>query len=128
MIVVDTSALYAIYDDEDDAAHMREVIIESRRTLVGSPTAFEFMLVAWKRFGDLGQGRARQLLGAQPLEIVAFTPELVAIATHALHQFGGRPAQLNYGDCMAYALAKSLDAPLLYKGGDFANTDVRSAI
>lgn len=52
----------------------------------------------------------------------------MAIATDALRGFGGRPARLNFGDCMTYALAKSLDAPLLYKGNDFAATDIRSAL
>ena len=49
-------------------------------------------------------------------------------ATDALRRFGGRPARLNFGDCMAYALAKSLGVPLLYKGNDFAQTDIASAM
>lgn len=46
----------------------------------------------------------------------------------ALLRFDGRPARLNYGDCMAYALAKAHGVPLLYKGGAFASTDIRPAL
>lgn len=61
------------------------------------------------------------------IRIVPFEAAYVAIAQAALVTFGGRPAQLNYGDCMCYALAKSLDLPLLFKGNDFAHTDIRPA-
>ena len=53
------------------------------------------------------------------------------VGAEAFRKFGkgsGHPAKLNFGDCFAYALAKQLDAPLLYKGDDFAQTDVRSAL
>lgn len=71
---------------------------------------------------------ARDWLDDSVLEVVPWHDELLTIAHTALARFGGKPAQLNYGDCMSYALAKLLDAPLLYKGGDFALTDIRSAI
>ena len=61
------------------------------------------------------------------VEVVPFTAEQARIAFDAFKRFGkGRGAQaaLNYGDCFAYALAKELGAPLLFKGGDFAQTDI----
>jgi ribonuclease VapC len=63
-------------------------------------------------------------------EIVPFTSEHAALARDAWRRFGkGRhPAGLNLGDCFAYALAKSRDEPLLFKGEDFARTDVKAAI
>lgn len=66
-------------------------------------------------------------------EIVAVPATLdhAHLARLAFRQFGkgmGHPAQLNFGDCFAYALAKSLDAPLQFKGGDFAKTDLRPAL
>lgn len=70
------------------------------------------------------------LLARPRFRIVPWSDALVAIARDAFLTYGkGRhPAGLNFGDCMSYALAKSLDAPLLYKGEDFAKTDVRSAV
>ena len=64
------------------------------------------------------------------LETVAYTQELAAIAREAFLRFGkGRhPARLNCGDCASYALAKSLNIPLLFKGGDFAKTDIVPAL
>ena len=64
------------------------------------------------------------------LEIIAHTAELALIAREAFLRFGkGRhPARLNCGDCASYALAKSLNIPLLFKGGDFAKTDIVPAL
>ena len=65
------------------------------------------------------------------IDVVPVTVELANRARIAHAKYGkgtGHPAQLNFGDCFSYALAKSLDAPLLYKGGDFSKTDIVSAI
>jgi len=70
------------------------------------------------------------LVAALGIEVVALTPEHARIAREAFKRYGkGRrtKAQLNFGDCFAYALAKALDAPLLFKGLDFAQTDVKRA-
>lgn len=128
MIAVDTSALFAIYADEPEADRFMEIVATSGGAAIGTPTAFEFQLVVKKRAGLAGIDRAGRLLSFEPFEIVAWTPDLVAVATDALVRFGGAPAKLNFGDCMAYALAKSLNVPLLFKGGDFAATDVRAAV
>ncbi len=128
MIVVDTSALFAIYAREAEADMFSRYLVSAERAVMGAPTAFEYRVVTFKRFGGRGSDDAALLLDRSPIEIVPFTPELVDIAVDALARFGGRPASLNYGDCMSYALAKSLDVPLLYKGGDFASTDVRAAV
>ena len=70
------------------------------------------------------------LIGRAKIEIVPFDAEQAAIARAAFLKYGkGRhPAALNFGDCAAYALAKSKGAPLLYKGADFAKTDIVSAL
>lgn len=127
MIVVDTSALMAILQQEPEAETFVETIGATSRALVGAPSAFEFLLVTLRQKGPDFRSDAEQLLGLDPIEIVPWTPELLDIATDALSRYGGRPARLNFGDCMAYALAKSLGAPLLYKGNDFAHTDIASA-
>ncbi len=88
-------------------------------------------MVAVGKAGADGRERAEHFLTANPIEIVAVKPDHWPIAVDAFMQFGrgrGHPAKLNFGDCMAYALAKSLNAPLLYKGDDFALTDIRSAL
>lgn len=128
MIVVDTSALIAILFNEPDADTLARALILSDRAVIGAPTAFEFRLVVARKKGVGMLGRADALLAAPTVRIVAWQPAFVALADDALARFGGRPAKLNYGDCMAYALARSLDAPLLYKGDDFAQTDIRSAL
>lgn len=71
------------------------------------------------------------LIDTLRIEISAWTRQHADIAAEAFLRFGrgrGHAAKLNFGDCMAYALAKSLDAPLLFKGDDFALTDIRSAL
>lgn len=98
--------------------------------LIGAPTKFELLLVLGRPFGSQGLSIAAGLIESYGIEVCDWTSQLADIAGQALVSYGkGRhPAQLNFGDCMAYALAKSLNAPLLYKGGDFAKTDIRSAL
>ena len=70
------------------------------------------------------------LLERFDIEVVPFTPELADVARQAYRDFGkgsGHPAKLNFGDCMAYALARSERKPLLYVGKDFAQTDIEAA-
>lgn len=74
--------------------------------------------------------RLDRMLAALAVEIVPVTVEQARLAFDAFKRFGkgrGAKASLNYGDCFAYGLAKELDAPLLFKGGDFAQTDIRPA-
>lgn len=87
------------------------------------------MIVAAGKLGPRGVEQAWRLLAQVEIEMLSFTPSLQQLAIEASLRFGrGRhPAALNFGDCMSYATAKSLDAPLLFKGADFAQTDVRIA-
>ena len=82
------------------------------------------------RQGADEEADVREFLAEFPITIVAWDEHLASFATDAFVRFGkGRHAAgLNFGDCMAYALAKSLGAPLLYKGKDFPQTDIESAI
>ncbi|MEI9850183.1 MAG: type II toxin-antitoxin system VapC family toxin [Sphingomonas sp.] len=128
MIVVDTSALVAIFLREPDALLYEEAIADASRAVVGSATAFEFVLVAFRKKGSGAIAEARTLLAAPAFEHAPCTPDHVVLAADALKRFGGRPARLNFGDCLAYATAKSLGAPLLYKGDDFRHTDIGSAL
>lgn len=128
MIVVDTSALAAILFDEPDAFVYAAALFRSRQTVIGAPTAFELHTVMIRRKGPSYTARADALLARARIEILPWASDHVALAIHALRTFGGGPANLNYGDCMTYAVASHLHVPLLYKGDDFAHTDVRSAL
>jgi ribonuclease VapC len=129
VIVVDTSALIAILWREPDAEALEDALFRVSRRLLAAPVALEFYMVAngagsWSDLPDA-------MLSRLNLTIEPWTGEHLAIARAAFRRFGkgqGHPAQLNYGDCMSYALAKALDVPLLFKGGDFALTDVVPAL
>lgn len=130
MIVVDTSALIAMLRDEPEAEALTHAIFDARVSVIAAPTALEFFMVAEgqrTRFTSAPQDVfARSGVIVQP-----WTEQHLAIARDAFARYGkgrGHPAQLNFGDCMSYALAKSLDVPLLYKGDDFVQTDIRSVL
>ncbi len=128
MIVVDTSALIAILKSEPESTAFSRAMNAADRLLIGAPTKFEFLMVATGAIADPGgSDDAREILSRLQVEVVSWTDHLADIATAAFVRFGkGRhPARLNFGDCMAYAVAKALHAPLLFKGDDFALTDVK---
>ena len=130
MIVVDSSALIAIVEQEHDAESFEDAILDADRVLLGAATKLETMIVAGARRGRSGIASAQALLDRMKIEIAPLTEELADVAVEAFLRFGRarHKAALNFGDCMAYAVAKSLDAPLLYKGNDFAKTDIRAAL
>ena len=79
----------------------------------------------------MGINLVDRFLSRPTVRVVAFGLEHYRLAAAAFDRYGkgrGHPAQLNFGDCMAYAVAKARDVPLLYKGDDFAQTDVRRAL
>ncbi len=128
MIVVDASALVAIGDDEPEAEHFLAVL-ERNPSRISAVNYVEAGLIL------IGRGRLAtqddlddwlKQLGASVMP----DENLASAALEAYLVYGRRrhPAKLNLADCFAYALAKSLDAPLLYKGDDFPLTDVRSAL
>lgn len=128
MIVVDTSVLISIFTDEDDAALFAAAIGRAPLAMIGSPTAMEFLLVCRRKLGVAALDDANAFLARADFQIIPWTPHFLQEATHALRRFSGAPANLNFGDCLTYAVAKSLDLPLLYKGKDFNHTDLKSAL
>lgn len=128
MIVADTSALAAIIFREEDAAIIAARIALEKLVVVGAPTAFELGLVVRKRLGRSAWPEVDLLLFRPNIRVHPFGPEHVTLAMDALIRFGGKHADLNYGDCMAYATANALGAPLLFKGGDFIRTDIESVL
>ncbi|HMN70233.1 MAG TPA: type II toxin-antitoxin system VapC family toxin [Rhodoblastus sp.] len=129
MIVVDSSAIVAIALDEPESEPFSR-IISINRCLLAAPTALESHLVLSGRAPASAAKFMDVFLAREAVNLVPFDGDLLEIARHAFDRFGrGRhAAALNFGDCFAYALAKAHNAPLLYKGGDFALTDIRAAI
>ena len=125
-MVIDTSAIVAIARNEPDAAELEVRIADDPVRLISTATVLEATIVLETRLGDAG-GREFDLwllkIGA---EIVPVDAEQADAARRAWRRFGkGRhAAALNYGDCFSYALALTRGEPLLFKGEDFAKTDV----
>lgn len=120
----------AILNAEEDAMQIQDILTKSPQSVLGAPTKFELLMVAVGRKGESGRSMVADVLDEFCIEIVPWTDVMADIATTAFLHFGrgnGHPAKLNFGDCMAYALAKSLDAPLLFKGDDFSKTDIQAA-
>lgn len=130
MIAVDTSALFAFLAAEPEAEDMARVMYGSP-VLVCAPTWAETGIVVSNKLGQDGLDRLQQLAQALQFDVVTFDRGLADAAVDAHRRFGrgsGHPANLNFGDCFAYALAKSRRLPLLFKGDDFSHTDIEPAL
>lgn len=131
MIVIDTSALIVVFRVEDEADHFLRTIVEAEECCFSALSLLEASVVISGRSGD---ARASELLddflAEAGIKIAPFDAEQARLARKAFLRYGkGRhKAGLNIGDCVSYALAKSNDAPLLFKGADFAATDISPAI
>jgi ribonuclease VapC len=128
-MILDTSAVSAIFFGEPDGEHYMQMIYDADCCRISAANFVELCLVIE---GQLGPEAGRQLdMFFRRAEIVieAVTVEQAHLARQAFLDFGkGRhPAQLNFGDCFAYALAKAMGEPLLFKGLDFGKTDIRKA-
>jgi ribonuclease VapC len=128
-IVVDTSALVAILFGEPERDRFRR-LLETTPAVISAGNLIELLRVVMRRTPHL-VGDAREVLAALGVSVAVVDEAQVALAEEGQARFGlGRgapPAALNFGDLFAYALARQLDAPLLFKGDDFARTDVRPA-
>lgn len=127
MIVVDTSALIAVVNNEAMASLCSDVLVAESEALICAGTLTEALIVARRKKVLPG---LTKLLGQLPLSIIALNELRAgrAAAAYALWGKGFHPASLNFGDCFAYATAKEFDCPLLYVGNDFAQTDIRPAV
>ena len=128
-MVIDTSAIVAIFYNEPDAQIYRERIADDPVRLVSAATLVETALVIEGRFGEAGGAELDLWLHKAEIEVVSVSAEHADQARRAWRRYGkGRhPAGLNYGDCFSYALAALTGEPLLYKGNDFTQTDVEAA-
>lgn len=130
MIVVDSSALIAIYFDEPEKDSFADLIVSADGPRIGAPNIVEASMVVEFRQGEVGCRDMDRLIENLGLDVVSFDRSHIQAAREAFRRFGeGRHrAALNFGDCCAYALARSLDLPLLFKGDDFALTDLKRAL
>ena len=127
-MVIDTSALLAILFDEPERHHFNELIASISKRRISAGSYIESSIVMLARYGKQGVLSLKLLLSAAGIEIVPLDSEQSEIAAEAYSQFGKglHPANLNFGDCISYALAKSTGEPLLFKGDDFSKTDIGS--
>lgn len=129
MIALDTSAIIAIAcaEPEEDAFNG---LIAKHEALIGTPILLETRMVLATKMPEYADTFVASLLKRPSIHPVAFTLDMYRAATDAFRRYGkGRqnPAGLNFGDCMAYAVARVHGAPLLYKGDDFRQTDIPPA-
>lgn len=130
-MIVDTSAIVAILRGEDDAEQHMAALVDARRPRLSAATYVEAAVVVDAVGDPVLSRRFDDLLGAVGAVIEPLTAEHASIARQAYRDFGrgsGHPARLNPGDCFSYALARATDEPLLFKGADFAMTDLRPAL
>lgn len=129
MIVVDTSAIVAMLLGETEAAQYMSLLAATSDVRLSAVTDYETRVVLRPR-GQAMIERYDALLAEVGVSIVTFDEEQSRLAFDGYRRWGKgvHPAALNLGDCAAYALAVSLDAPLLFKGDYFSKTDVRRAL
>jgi ribonuclease VapC len=129
VIALDTSVIIALAFDEEDGQAISEFIAKTP-SFVGTPTLVEVGTVLTRLDGDVAARFLSSFIKRRSVRTIDFDLGMMELARGAYRRYGkgsGHGAQLNFGDCFSYAVAKFFDAPLLFKGDDFAQTDLRSA-
>ena len=130
-VIVDASAFLAILLDEPERQVMEDFLLFSPEKPMISPVNFLEAAVRVDRLGSPEKSlKFDNLMHELAIEIAPIDREQALRAREAYQRFGkgNHPAKLNLGDCFAYALAKARGEPLLFKGGDFRQTDVEAAL
>lgn len=129
-MIVDTSAIVAIIGREDDARRFLRAISAADGIAISAATLVEAAMVLEARGGPELGAQMDALMRRMQAIVVPVTETQALLAREGWRRFGkGRhKAGLNLGDCFAYALAMERDEPLLFKGDDFAQTDVKRAL
>lgn len=131
MIAVDTSAIVAIAFNEPERAAFRSAIATAGKALISTASVLEVKMVFYGRRGPRAVVLIDDMLRLPLFEIMPPGPADLEAAFGAFVVYGkgsGHPAALNFGDLFSYALAKVRGLPLLFKGRDFAETDIEPAI
>lgn len=128
-MIVDTSAVLAVLFAEPDAERYERAIAAAPRCRMSTASFLEAAIVLESRTAGSGGHELDLFLERAPIELVPVTAEQALAARRAWRRFGkgNHPAGLNFGDCFAYALAEATREPLLFKGRDFALTDIEAA-
>lgn len=128
-MVVDSSALVAIVLEEPDADLFARTIKRAEDPLLSTVSFVESAMVLFGRLGEAGLQQLDRFVVESDLFCVTVDLRQAQAAREAWRKFGkgNSPARLNFGDCFSYALARTFDRPLLFKGGDFLRTDVAVA-
>jgi ribonuclease VapC len=130
-VIIDTSALIAILRAEQDASEMAHAIEKAQTRRISAANYLETAVVIDGSRDPVASRRFDELVQTAELLVEPVTHDQARIAREAYRDFGkgsGHKAGLNFGDCFAYALAKSTGEPLLFKGEDFGHTDIRPAL
>lgn len=131
MIVVDSSAVIAVLFEEPEKQAFHGIIDGDERCVLSAVNAREIACVLRRRHGIAAVARFWQWLIDNEIEIVPFDEVQVRAAAVAFDRYGkgiDPKARLNLSDCAAYALARTTNCPLLFKGGDFTETDVKTCL
>ena len=125
-MVIDCSAVVAMLTDEPEAEHFEAAVEADPVRLMSTASYLETAIVIEGRFGEPGGRELDLWLHRAAVDLVAVDADQAHAASLAYRRYGkGRHrASLNYGDCFSYALAQVSGQPLLYKGDDFAHTDI----
>ena len=130
-MIIDTSAVIAILRAEDDASDMALAIERAPARRISAANYLETAVVIDASRDPIASRRFDELVDVAELRVEPVTHDQARIARDAYRDFGkgsGHKAGLNFGDCFAYALAKSTGEALLFKGNDFSHTDITPAL
>lgn len=129
-MVLDSSAIVAIFRQEEGHELLERKIDEAEIVLIGAPTLVETAIVLGRLTGKDQRFRLEAYLRRVDARVIEFTENHYSLAAEAFVRFGRgstSKAKLNYGDCLAYAVAAWAREPLLFVGGDFGHTDLVAA-
>ena len=129
-MVIDSSALIAILLAEPEATRLVHAITADATRIIGAPMLVEAAAIMLVRKGPRGEIALDALLQRLGVEVVPMSVDAAALARSAYSRFGrgiGSPGVLSYADCLSYGVAAALGEPLLFKGDDFARTDISTA-
>jgi ribonuclease VapC len=129
-MVVDTSVLVAIFLLESEAEQFAHAILEAPKAAMSAANLLEAGIILDARIGHADSSELDEFIANVGIEVEPVTLAQGRVAREAYRTYGrgNHPAGLNFGDCVAYALARITGLPLLFKGDEFAQTDVTPAV
>ena len=129
-MIVDTSAVVAFLFGGDEAERYEQAIADAPLRRMSVVSFLEAAIVIESRIGPQGGIELDAFIDEAAIELVPMTPDHAHASRQAWRRYGkgNHPARLNFGDCFAYALAETSNEPLLFKGEDFALTDIEDAL